>query len=44
MIATITIASTVTVSMMVASAFTAGVIPKRTAEYSTIGHVLVVPS
>ena len=41
--AVITMASAVTVSMIVARAFTAGVMPKRTAEYSTIGHVFVVP-
>ena len=38
-----TITVTVTPSMIVARAFTAGVRPKRTAEYSTIGQVFVVP-
>ena len=36
-------AATVTPSMIVARALTAGVRPKRTAEYSTIGQVFVVP-
>jgi hypothetical protein len=38
-----TTAARVTPSMIVARALTAGVRPKRTAEYSTIGQVLVVP-
>ncbi len=38
-----TTAARVTPSMIVARALTAGVSPKRTAEYSTIGQVLVVP-
>ena len=36
-------ASTVTLSMIVARALTAGVRPNRTAENNTIGQVLVVP-
>ncbi len=36
-------AARVTPSMIVARALTAGVRPKRTAEYSTIGQVFVVP-
>ena len=39
-----TTASAVAPSMIVARALTAGVRPKHTAEYSTIGQVLVVPT